>query len=144
MRSWRSSELFSLEASSGISFSFCVLNSLSVSRDRRIFVLSQHAIVSDSSSTRKIDERLRLSNRCVKIVQTSLHDIDIVSSPADYFVSARKESDAMFQSRIEETKNQLNKESAPNGTVIQNFYDGANIFITGGTGEFALLFCERR
>jgi hypothetical protein len=41
----------------------------------------------------------------------------------------------MFQSKIEETKNNLNKESSLNGTVIQNFYDGANIFITGGTGE---------
>jgi FlaA1/EpsC-like NDP-sugar epimerase len=44
----------------------------------------------------------------------------------------------MFQSKIEETKNNLNKESSLNGTVIQNFYDGANIFITGGTGEFGL------
>lgn len=47
----------------------------------------------------------------------------------------------MFQSMIEETKNSLNKDAktttkASNGTVIQNFYDGANIFITGGTGEF--------
>lgn len=41
----------------------------------------------------------------------------------------------MFQSKIEETKNNFNKESPLNGTVIQNFYDGANIFITGGTGE---------
>lgn len=42
----------------------------------------------------------------------------------------------MFQSMIEETKNNLNKET-PKGTVIQKFYDGANIFITGGTGECA-------
>lgn len=41
----------------------------------------------------------------------------------------------MFQSLIEETKNNMNKEPIVKGTVIQNFYDGANIFITGGTGE---------
>jgi hypothetical protein len=39
----------------------------------------------------------------------------------------------MFQSKIEETKNQLNKTA--NSSVIQNFYDGTNVFITGGTGE---------
>lgn len=38
---------------------------------------------------------------------------------------------------IEETKNSLNKETMANSTVIQNFYDGANIFITGGTGKSA-------
>lgn len=43
----------------------------------------------------------------------------------------------MFQSKIEETKNHLNKETMAHSTVIQNFYDGVNIFITGGTGEFA-------
>lgn len=40
---------------------------------------------------------------------------------------------------MEATKNSLNKESMSNGSVIQNFYDGANVFITGGTGEFACL-----
>lgn len=41
----------------------------------------------------------------------------------------------MFQSMIEETKNGMNKKTMPNSTAIQSFYDGANIFITGGTGE---------
>jgi hypothetical protein len=45
----------------------------------------------------------------------------------------------MFQTKIEETKNNLNKESTMNGTVIQNFFDGVNIFITGGTGEFVFI-----
>lgn len=48
----------------------------------------------------------------------------------------------MFQSLIEETKNKLNTsnshiEPIVKSTVIQNFYDGTNIFITGGTGECA-------
>lgn len=47
----------------------------------------------------------------------------------------QEKQNKMFQSKIEETKNNLNKESTLNGTVIQNFYDGTNIFITGGTGE---------
>lgn len=41
----------------------------------------------------------------------------------------------MFQSLIEETKNNMNKAPTVKGTVIQNFYYGASIFITGGTGE---------
>lgn len=49
----------------------------------------------------------------------------------------------MFQSKIEETKNQLNKATMANSTVIQSFYDGSNIFITGGTGEFAFLLVAR-
>lgn len=43
----------------------------------------------------------------------------------------------MFQSMIEETKNSMNKETMANSSVIQKFYEGANIFITGGTGECA-------
>lgn len=41
----------------------------------------------------------------------------------------------MFQTMIEDTKNGANKETKSNSTAIQRFYDGANIFITGGTGE---------
>jgi hypothetical protein len=40
----------------------------------------------------------------------------------------------MFQSRIEEMKNGIVTEKI-NKTPIQNFYDGTNIFITGGTGK---------
>jgi hypothetical protein len=61
---------------------------------------------------------------------------------ADYFDILRgrkvRRRCKMFQSMIEETKNNLNKpKPMASSTVIQSFYDGANVFITGGTGELA-------